>query len=235
MLDVQDSVKMRLVWTGLALFGHAVLLFAMPASTAQAPRLSSPIQVSLLDPAPAPQAETPPAPLPPAPEPPRPRPKPRQAPKPQVEPTPEPISDAPTAEPVAEPAEVAEVAESAPVAASAPETSAASSDSNAAAETSAVVAPVFDAAYLRNPEPPYPPMSKSLREEGRVELRVYVLSDGSAGKVELRKSSGSHRLDESASSTVARWKFKPARRGDKAVDSWVIVPILFDGRKLRGY
>ena len=46
-------------------------------------------------------------------------------------------------------------------------------------------------------------------------------------QVELRTSSGSNRLDESARKTVHQWKFVPAKRGGVAVESWVLVPIIF--------
>jgi protein TonB len=85
----------------------------------------------------------------------------------------------------------------------------------------------FDADYLGNPKPPYPPISRRMREEGRVVLRVLVTADGGAGDVELRASSGSARLDEAALRTVRRWKFIPARRGRTPVQSWVLVPIIF--------
>jgi protein TonB len=61
-----------------------------------------------------------------------------------------------------------------------------------------------------------------------VKLRVYVLADGSAGKIEILSSSGYARLDESASATVRKWRFVPGRRGDTAIDTWVVVPISFN-------
>ena len=85
----------------------------------------------------------------------------------------------------------------------------------------------FDADYLRNPAPPYPPMSRKMREEGRVVLRVLVTPEGTAGSLEIKTSSGSARLDESALRTVRQWKFIPARRGDAPVQSWVLVPVIF--------
>jgi protein TonB len=85
----------------------------------------------------------------------------------------------------------------------------------------------FDADYLRNPKPPYPPISRRMHEEGRVVLRVLVTADGGAGDVELRASSGSARLDEAALHTVRQWKFIPARRDQTPVQSWVLVPITF--------
>jgi len=85
----------------------------------------------------------------------------------------------------------------------------------------------FDADYLKNPAPAYPPLSRRMSEEGKVVLRVSVNAQGSADSVEIRTSSGSQRLDESALKTVRNWKFIPAKRGDSAVQSWVLVPIIF--------
>ncbi|KAB2921060.1 MAG: energy transducer TonB, partial [Dechloromonas sp.] len=85
----------------------------------------------------------------------------------------------------------------------------------------------FDADYLRNPPPPYPPLSRRMGEEGKVILRVSVNPQGTADAVEVRTSSGSTRLDESALKTVRNWRFIPAKRGEVAVQSWVLVPIIF--------
>lgn len=85
----------------------------------------------------------------------------------------------------------------------------------------------FDADYLRNPPPPYPPMSRRLGEEGKVILRVRVSPEGAAEQIEIKTSSGSSRLDDSAQRTVRTWKFIPAKRGGTPVESWVQVPIIF--------
>jgi protein TonB len=90
-----------------------------------------------------------------------------------------------------------------------------------------VVQARFDADYLKNPAPPYPPLSRRMGEEGKVILRVSVNPQGGADQVEIRTGSGSQRLDESAVNTVKHWKFVPAKRGDTAVQSWVLVPIAF--------
>ena len=87
--------------------------------------------------------------------------------------------------------------------------------------------PRFDADYLDNPSPGYPPLSRKLREEGQVLLRVRVTAEGRAEQVNLHRSSGFERLDERAVHTVRQWKFMPARQGGKPVDAWVIVPIQF--------
>ena len=77
------------------------------------------------------------------------------------------------------------------------------------------------------PPPPYPPLARRMGEEGKVVLRVAVTPQGSASEVQIHTSSGSTRLDESAQKTVRNWKFIPAKQGDTAVSSWVLVPIIF--------
>jgi periplasmic protein TonB len=90
-----------------------------------------------------------------------------------------------------------------------------------------VTPPRFDAAYLNNPVPAYPALSRRTGEQGRVWLRVFVGPDGSARDVTIQSSSGYARLDRSAKEAVERWKFAPARNGDNAVGAWVLVPISF--------
>ena len=108
---------------------------------------------------------------------------------------------------------------------------AAQADSKPAPPAPAAEAPLkqarFDADYLKNPAPVYPPLSRRMGEEGKVMLRVSVNPQGTADQVEIRTSSGSSRLDESAQRTVATWKFIPAKRGEESVQSWVLVPIIF--------
>jgi protein TonB len=95
-------------------------------------------------------------------------------------------------------------------------------------EASAALVPArHDADYLRNPAPVYPTTSRRLRESGEVLLRVEVTADGEARMVEIERGSGHARLDEAARRAVAGWRFIPARRGDAAVGSRVLVPIVF--------
>ena len=90
-----------------------------------------------------------------------------------------------------------------------------------------VTPPIFNADYLENPSPAYPPVSRKMREQGRVMLRVLVNPRGTADEVQVRTSSGVARLDEAAQETVKRWKFVPAKRGAEAVSAWVLIPISF--------
>lgn len=85
----------------------------------------------------------------------------------------------------------------------------------------------FNADYLRNPPPAYPPVSRRRKEEGRVLLTVRVSAEGAAVQVQIRESSGYNRLDEAALSAVQGWRFIPARRGDQPVAATVVVPIIF--------
>lgn len=87
--------------------------------------------------------------------------------------------------------------------------------------------PNSDAAYLRNPRPAYPAMSRKAQESGTVLLRVFVGSDGHVRHLEVKTSSGFPRLDEAALAAVKRWVFQPGRQGPNAVDAWVLVPITF--------
>ena len=90
-----------------------------------------------------------------------------------------------------------------------------------------ITPPIFNAGYLENPSPAYPPVSRRMREQGRVMLRVLVNTRGTADEVQVRTSSGISRLDEAAVETVKRWKFVPAKRGNDAVSAWVLIPISF--------
>ena len=90
-----------------------------------------------------------------------------------------------------------------------------------------LVLPRFDAAYLDNPAPAYPTQARRMKEQGKVTLRVLVNAAGAAERIEVRASSGSERLDQSALETVRRWRFVPAKQGAEAVSAWVLVPIAF--------
>ena len=114
-----------------------------------------------------------------------------------------------------------------PVAKAAPFVPAPVAAPSLAAPPEPVVPPNFNAAYLNNPPPAYPPVSRRFGEQGRIVLRVLVGAKGDAEKTEINQSSGHTRLDQAALDAVQRWKFVPAKRGDTAVSAWVLVPIVF--------
>ena len=97
----------------------------------------------------------------------------------------------------------------------------------AVAATPALEPPRADMAYLNNPPPSYPQASRRNGEQGRVILRVHVTPDGRPEAIELQQSSGFERLDEAARAAVRRWRFVPARLGERAVAAWALVPVNF--------
>lgn len=157
-----------------------------------------------------------------------------QPPKPRVQP-PKPVPQA-VARPVV-PRAAPEILAAAPTAAPAVEharsnfTVASQPPAQAKEEIPPASAPVtaarFDADYLQNPAPAYPPLSRKLREEGKALLLVQVSARGEAESVQIKQGSGFFRLDEAAVNAVRKWRFIPARRGTESVASSVVVPVVF--------
>jgi len=81
--------------------------------------------------------------------------------------------------------------------------------------------------YLKNPKPSYPMGPYRAGIEGTVWLRVQVLEDGGVGAVEIAQSSGNDELDQSALTTVKKWRFNAAVQGGKTAAQWVRIPITF--------
>jgi protein TonB len=84
-----------------------------------------------------------------------------------------------------------------------------------------------EARYRETPRPEYPDSARRHGREGRVLLRVLVDDQGRARQIEINRSSGSDILDRAAAEAMKRWRFYPARAGDKAIESWLRVPIEF--------
>ena len=68
-------------------------------------------------------------------------------------------------------------------------------------------------------EPPYPMASKRNQETGTLVLRLQIGPDGTASAVEVTKSSGHARLDESAKNWIVTCHFKPATADGKPIAS----------------
>jgi len=77
------------------------------------------------------------------------------------------------------------------------------------------------------PKPRYPESARRDGKEGRVLLRVLVNEEGRTASVEVNRSSGVESLDQAALEAIKRWRFSPARLGDRPVESWVRIPIDF--------
>lgn len=212
------------VGVGIATLLHAGMLAAIVHTISQssAPVVIPPqplMTVSLVTPEPQKPAPTP-------------RQEPVKAPEKKLKPTVQPKAPTPQVRQNTPPVLTSAATTTNPVEATAPAAPpapvAAPSPSPAREAPVAVLAPRFDAAYLSNPIPEYPRLSRRMGEEGRVMLRVHVGADGKPLEVTIAKSSGFTRLDEVARDTVLRsWRFVPARQGDQAVAGTVRVPIDF--------
>lgn len=219
-----------------ALALHAVVLAALgrPAAPVVPPQAPSIAYVSL---SPSPAAADRPAAAPASAAPkrdtakPKPRPPPelaKTAPAAKQTPKPAPRQTATTAPSAASQPAAAESATSSGSAERHDAASTAGSQSGSGQDSAREVAPSFNAAYLSNPKPVYPALSRERQEEGTVMLKVMVEASGQASAVALHRSSGFPRLDRAAQDAVQRWRFVPARRGDTAVAGHVIVPINFN-------
>jgi len=86
----------------------------------------------------------------------------------------------------------------------------------------------YDAQYLQNPRPRYPMMSNRLGEEGKVLLKVLVSAEGTVLELQLQRSSGFPRLDQSAMEAVRSWRFVPAKVGAQVISAWYVIPVNFN-------
>lgn len=79
-----------------------------------------------------------------------------------------------------------------------------------------------------NTQPPYPPASRRMGEEGRVVLRLYVSEDGRVTDGSVAQSSGFPRLDQVALIHARRtWRFLPALENGRPVGHWMKFAVQF--------
>jgi TonB family protein len=69
-------------------------------------------------------------------------------------------------------------------------------------------------------KPSYPSASKRLNEEGTVQLKFFVGTDGRVIDSSVEKSSGFRRLDDAARQSLSKCTFKPGTKDGVAVESW---------------
>lgn len=82
--------------------------------------------------------------------------------------------------------------------------------------------------YVRAPQVEYPAISRRLREQGRVVLRVLIGRSGRAEQVEVQTSSGSERLDKAAAKAAREALYRPYSENGEAISVWALVPTLFE-------
>jgi protein TonB len=79
---------------------------------------------------------------------------------------------------------------------------------------------------LRKVDPRYPPVLAEARIEGDVMLYAIIRENGSVDSIRVLRSVDVQ-LDRNAMDALARWQFRPARRGGSAVDVEAVVTIPF--------
>jgi protein TonB len=180
----------------------------------EAMREAAPMFVDLIAP---PAPPTPPAPPPPQPQP-QPQPIVKKLPPPVIAAAPSPapatfVVPAPPPEPVeaSPPAPVAVVAPPAPP----------------APPPAPRILPASAVQYLETPPPEYPRLSRRNNEAGRVIVRVFIDQGGVPRQVQLGKSSGFERLDDSALAAVLKFRFRPPTENGQPISGWANVPVDF--------
>ena len=227
--------RQTVVIAGVVIALHTAAIWAIQHATASAvqPQIIAAEVIAQLIAPPAPQT---PAAAPPAPPAPQPKPTVKPAlkslakPPPATPPLPVAVAD-PTPAPKAptgtleQPATPKPSSESA--APSAPAAPPAPAPKAAQPAGSDVQLPSSNAAYLNNPRPSYPAISRRMGEQGKVLLRVLVDENGLPQQIEIKQSSGFERLDKAALASVQRWRFVPGKRNGIAEAMWNIVPVNF--------
>ena len=80
---------------------------------------------------------------------------------------------------------------------------------------------------LMSCRPLYPAMSKRMREQGTVHMKVHVDLTGEASKPTLIQSSGFQRLDLAAMDMVKCIKFEPGKVDGLPTAMWFDYPVTF--------
>ncbi len=220
MQNLSPFFRQRMVVVASVLLLHVLVLWGLQSGLlqrvlAQAEELVVPVAFITPEPAPPPLVKPPVAP---------PKAAPQQPSTAVQKPSPTPAPAPPPAAPAPAPLAIADnsPASNAPVAA-APAPAAVA----APAAPAKLELPSSDAEYLHNPKSEYPRLSRQRNEQGRVLVSVYIGTDGTAQKAEVKVSSGFERLDQAALATVKSWRYVPGKRGGVPEAMWFTVPINF--------
>lgn len=74
----------------------------------------------------------------------------------------------------------------------------------------------------------YPEELWEAQVNGETLLRLYITEQGAVDSVRVERTSGYEAFDSSALAGSRNLRFEPARRGDKPVGAWFILPVKFD-------
>ncbi len=89
------------------------------------------------------------------------------------------------------------------------------------------VGPSAKVSYREKYRPQYPLQAIRMRQEGTVQLKILVGTDGNPLQIRVAHSSGYRSLDMAAIAAARQWKFNPARQDGIARQGWVIIPVEF--------
>lgn len=85
----------------------------------------------------------------------------------------------------------------------------------------------LDPRYAASFQPAYPPFEQRNEIEGSARVRVLVGTDGRVKAVEDVASTSPGFFTETRRRALAKWRFKPAMRGEQAEESWVVMTVRF--------
>jgi len=234
---VKEAFRRYGLWLTLALAFHAALLLVfhlrIVLEAAAGPESdSAPIDVAVVESAPATEEAAPPDPTPPEPvTPPTPVPPPPPPPEPTPEPVPEPAPPKP--EPMPRPAPPVAHQPKPPThshAAVPAKSGSAAASANPGPPTAAHGSGGTGRTEVRirsNPKPDYPEEAKRAHEEGVAIVSIEINGEGIPESVTLSKSSGFPILDQAALAGVRRWRFYPAVVGGLPISVHKEVPVRF--------
>jgi periplasmic protein TonB len=75
--------------------------------------------------------------------------------------------------------------------------------------------------------PRYPESARRQGITGTTTLLFEVLENGRVGEVQVELSAGHPDLDLAAAEAIKKWRFEPARRGNRPVAVWLRMPVRF--------
>ena len=79
----------------------------------------------------------------------------------------------------------------------------------------------------KNPHPAYPLIARKKGWEGRVLIQAEIDREGNVSEIKVLESSGFKVLDNASLETLKKWKFTPAKIGNKFVDDTLNIPVKF--------
>ncbi|MCE9526901.1 MAG: TonB family protein [Planctomycetales bacterium] len=118
-----------------------------------------------------------------------------------------------------------------PQVADAPAKASSTPSRSTAAAPPAVGAPDVLPSEIHSPFPAYPPELLARRIQATVVLRVRIAADGTVAGATVHRSSGYAAMDQAALDGVKTWKFKPAMKDGKQVETIVRKPFTFEIRE----